>query len=178
MEISTAGDADQCGKIYIGGRTNSPDSIATPGSFQPGYNGMYDCFIVKFYDCHKPDIPLNISGPANICEGATGVIYSVPSIQFATGYVWHVPPGVTFISGSATDSITVNFGAGASSGNISVFDTNCCGDGDSAILMVTIHTPPVPTLIGNDTVCLNDENTFRTDAGMTRIYLDILPEVS
>jgi len=41
--------ADSTGNIYLVGRTNSPDGIASPGCHQPDYGGgLYDAFIVKF----------------------------------------------------------------------------------------------------------------------------------
>ncbi|TRZ75535.1 MAG: hypothetical protein D4R97_02300 [Bacteroidetes bacterium] len=42
-------NADSTGNIYMVGRTNSPDGIASPGCHQPDYGGgLYDSFIVKF----------------------------------------------------------------------------------------------------------------------------------
>jgi uncharacterized protein (TIGR02145 family) len=42
-------NADSTGNIYVVGRTNSPDGIASPGCHQPDYGGgLYDSFIVKF----------------------------------------------------------------------------------------------------------------------------------
>jgi hypothetical protein len=44
---------DKQGKLYISGYTNSPDSIATPGSFKDTWTGnflSYDAFLAKFHD--------------------------------------------------------------------------------------------------------------------------------
>ncbi|MEP7170208.1 MAG: hypothetical protein ABI855_12620, partial [Bacteroidota bacterium] len=49
------------------------------------------------------------SGPANICPGSTGIIYSVPNVTGATGYNWTTPAGTTIASGQNTNSIVVNF---------------------------------------------------------------------
>ncbi|MGG7034984.1 MAG: PKD-like domain-containing protein [Flavobacterium sp.] len=70
-----------------------------------------------------------ISGTATVCQGQNGVSYSVPAIANATGYNWTLPPGATIILGANTNSIIVDFGMSATSGNITVFGTNACGNG-------------------------------------------------
>jgi len=93
-----------------------------------------------------PDPAGTISGESNVCEGTSGVVYSVGTISNATGYNWTVPPGVIIVSGANTKSITVDFTASAVSGNISVFGTNSCGDGTvSPNFPVSINpVPPTP----------------------------------
>lgn len=63
----------------------------------------------------------NISGPANVCGAPTGIVYSVAPVTGATTYTWTVPAGISIASGQGTNSITVNFSAGATSGNITCF---------------------------------------------------------
>jgi hypothetical protein len=90
----------------------------------------------------------NITGPASVCEGATGVVYTVPAITGATGYSWTVPAGVNIMSGGNTNSITVDFSPAAVSGNITVFGTNSCGNGTvSPNFAVAVHPiPPAPVV--------------------------------
>lgn len=58
----------------------------------------------------NPLVPGNFtSGPAKVCPGTTGVVYSVPAVTGATGYNWTTPAGTTIASGQNTTSITVNF---------------------------------------------------------------------
>lgn len=64
----------------------------------------------------------SISGPASICENATGVAYSVSGVSDATGYNWTVPSGAAIASGAGSSSITVNFAS--TSGNVSVTPTS------------------------------------------------------
>ena len=71
----------------------------------------------------------SITGASSVCQGATGVAYSVPPITDATGYVWTLSSGASIAGGSGTNSITVNFSSSASSGYITVYGTNACGDG-------------------------------------------------
>jgi len=80
-----------------------------------------------------------ISGPDNVCKGTNGVTYTVPVIANASTYNWTVPSGVNIVSGGNTNSITVNFGQNAVSGNISVYGSNSCGIGQSSSLFVTVN---------------------------------------
>jgi hypothetical protein len=95
-----------------------------------------------------PDPAGTISGPADVCSGATGVVYSIPAIPNATGYTWTVPAGVTITSGNNTNSITVTFTPSAVSGNMTVKGTNSCGSGTvSPNFAVTVNPiPPTPVV--------------------------------
>jgi hypothetical protein len=97
-----------------------------------------------------------ITGAANVCAGANGIAYSVATIQNATTYVWALPPNATIASGAGTNSITVNFAANASSGDIIVYGNNICGNGtNSPPFGVTVTPLPAPAgnITGPDTVC-------------------------
>jgi hypothetical protein len=97
-----------------------------------------------------PDPATNVSGSATVCQGQSSVNYTVPAILNATGYTWNLPSGAALISGVNTNSIMVDFGAGAISGNISVRGTNSCGNGAlSANFPVTIN--PLPSIAGTIT---------------------------
>jgi gliding motility-associated-like protein len=71
----------------------------------------------------------NITGTSPVCQGQTGVIYSVSAITDASSYVWTVPAGATITAGANSNSITVSFSAIATGGNISVIGNNSCGNG-------------------------------------------------
>jgi RHS repeat-associated protein len=113
-----------------------------------------------------PSAATAISGSANACPGYAGVAYSVPPITNATGYVWTLPPGASIASGSNTRSITVNFSASAASGNISVYGTNCSGNGPSSSLAITISQyPGTPGAIGGTTsICEGSSATYTVPA--------------
>jgi len=74
-----------------------------------------------------PSRPGNITGVNNPCAGANGIIYSISAVSGATSYQWVVPALTTIASGQGTTSITVNFAANFSSGNIGVSAVNICG---------------------------------------------------
>jgi len=79
-----------------------------------------------------------ISGPIQVHQGETGVEYSIPFISQATSYSWSVPTGVTITSTSNNDTIIVDFGLTAQSGNIIVYGTNDCGDGVADTLAIVV----------------------------------------
>ena len=112
-----------------------------------------------------------IIGTATVCQGQNGVIYSVPTIANATAYSWTLPTGATIASGANTNSITVNFAANASSGNIGVYGNNTCGNGVSATFPVTVNTiSTAPTGIsGITTICNGDSTTLTVTGGVIGI---------
>jgi hypothetical protein len=86
------------------------------------------------------------------------VAYSTTEILNATSYTWTLPAGATIASGAGTRNITVNYGATAVSGNITVAGTNGCGNGTaSPNFAVTVNPLPAAagTITGPASVCVN-----------------------
>ncbi|MBX7093794.1 MAG: T9SS type A sorting domain-containing protein [Flavobacteriales bacterium] len=103
-------------------------------------------------------IPSNasaISGLTTVCAGTNQVNYSINAISTATNYVWTLPSGATINSGTGTEAITVNFAQNASSGTISVYGENSCGNGGVSNLSVTVNPLPsnAGSITGSATVC-------------------------
>ncbi|MDP1622752.1 MAG: T9SS type A sorting domain-containing protein, partial [Bacteroidales bacterium] len=89
-----------------------------------------------------------ITGPASVCAGSMGKVYTVPAISGATSYVWTVPAGATITSGGTTNTITVTFGNTPASGIITVKGTNTCGSGNvSPNFNVTINAIPAAPVV-------------------------------
>lgn len=105
-----------------------------------------------------PQMPGNISGDNQVCQGETGVIYSVPVITGATSYSWTIPFGAAITNGVNSDSITVQFSDSAVSGNISVFGVNSCGYGDTAVFPVNVTALPdkAGIIMGTATLCAGE----------------------
>ncbi|MGZ3865458.1 MAG: hypothetical protein ACXVNR_03305, partial [Bacteroidia bacterium] len=104
-----------------------------------------------------PNAPGVITGIGSVCQGQTGVTYSVAPVTHATYYVWTLPTGGTIATGTNTNHITVDYSGSASSGNIYVSAANAaCNSSTSPALLVTVNTLPVaPGLIsGPANVCL------------------------
>ncbi|MCX6243595.1 MAG: T9SS type A sorting domain-containing protein [Bacteroidetes bacterium] len=112
----------------------------------------------------------SITGTAVVCGGTNGVAYSTPVISGAVTYIWTLPVGATIATGSGTNSITVNYAANASSGNITVAGNNMCGNGTaSPPFLVTVTTLPDPagTITGPALVCQGDMGKVYTVPAIT-----------
>ena len=94
-----------------------------------------------------------ISGTTLVCQGENSLTYTVPPITNATSYIWTLPTGAT--GTSITNSITVNYGASAVSGNIIVKGINSCGDGVSTSLPITVNIKPNTPIISQTGNILN-----------------------
>jgi hypothetical protein len=119
--------------------------------------------------CPIPSAAGSVTGPVSVCSPGTGYVYSVPVIAYVTTYNWTVPPGAIITGGANTNSITVSYPAGSSSGNVSVYGSSICGNGTaSPNLAVTVNPLPVPTITGAASLCVNSGYyTYTTEAGMT-----------
>ncbi len=110
---------------------------------QSGYPSVYSNVITISIN----PLPANagtITGAVSVCQGQSTVAYSVHSITNATSYIWTLPNGANGIS--TTNNITLNYGANATSGNISVKGHNMCGEGVSSNKAITVN--PLPQTAG------------------------------
>ena len=115
-----------------------------------------------------------ISGKEEVCQGETGVVYSIPPIANATSYIWTVPPGATIVSGATTNVITVDFSMSASSDTITAAGANICGTGLSSSLPVEVIPLPVPGITGSPSECEGStEILYFTESGMPVYLWDI-----
>lgn len=89
-----------------------------------------------------------VTGLDTVARGATGIGYSVPVVEHATGYEWTIPPGSSITSGMNTNAILVDFSLAAGTGNLYVYGANPCGfGGSSPIFLVTVTDPPAAPVI-------------------------------
>jgi hypothetical protein len=102
-----------------------------------------------------------ITGNNSVCEGDAGISYTVSPIANATGYEWTVPTGAIIVAGANTNSIIVDFPAPSSSGNITVYGTDFCGNGIvSPNFAVTVkQLPPTPTITQNGDTMTSSAST-------------------
>jgi len=121
-----------------------------------------------------------ITGQSSICGTQSGVPYSIAAVPGATSYTWTAPPGASIASGQSTTSITVDYPAGSSNGNLSVIASNGTCNTAPSTLAITINTAPAaPTSGGNQsqTVCLPNPiptltATATVPAGHTVVWYD------
>jgi hypothetical protein len=83
----------------------------------------------------SPPKPVGINGPKTVTANDTGLVYKVKNSN--AGYIYHwTVSGGSIISGQGTSSIIVNWGT--SSGTISVYASNPCGNSDSTNLNISV----------------------------------------
>ena len=89
-----------------------------------------------------------ISGPVNICQGQSDIVYSVSSITNATSYSWSYSGlGATIIN-NTTATPTIIFASNATSGNLTVYGVNSCGSGTlSQNYAVTVNLRPSAPIV-------------------------------
>jgi hypothetical protein len=104
--------------------------------------------------CPVPAQPSEITGNTMPCNGATDVTYSVEAATGVT-YNWSVPSGWSITAGSGTNEITVT--VGSTSGDVEVYFSNDCGNGDPSTLAATVlNVPAQPSEItGTASPCEN-----------------------
>jgi hypothetical protein len=113
---------------------------------------------------NNPSTPSPISGPTSACAYITPNVpatYTVAQVAGVT-YNWNVNNGASIVTGQGTNSITVSFPIGYTSGTISVTATNGCGpSGVRSLSLTTLNpaTPGVPDVI-NTVACQNRQYTY------------------
>lgn len=134
--------------------TTDTIQVYVPGLYRGATIGGTRIFDVLQYPL--PSSAGSISGATEVCQGDNSIVYTVPSIPNAATYVWTLPSGAT--GTSSTNSISVNYGLSATSGNITVKGINPCGEGTISTLSITVNPKPsTPTIVLNF-------NTLHSDA--------------
>ena len=123
------------GSVRVYGHSN----ICGDGDTSAAYT-----FIVNPYPVAAGTIN-GVTSPA-ACANQNGILYSVSPITNALVYTWTVPTGATIVAGNFSNSITLNYGVNASSGNITVSGVNGCGSGAASNLPVNFTSVPTATL--------------------------------
>ncbi len=102
----------------------------------------------------------SITGSASVCQGQSGISFSVPAIANATSYSWTYS-GTGFTPSGNTASILAAFSSTATSGNLTVRGVNSCGNGvASATYAITVGAVPgaAGTITGSPSVCQGQNN--------------------
>jgi len=97
---------------------------------------------------------LVISGPAEVCEFETDVIFTVPLFPNIT-YAWNVPAGASIILGQGSEEVHINFGNIAGDVTVTPSTTNGCV-GPLAVQPVAINRRPVMANL-DKTVCSQED---------------------
>ncbi|MFC2102268.1 FISUMP domain-containing protein [Bacteroidota bacterium] len=117
---------------------------------------------VMLYIDSLPQANNAIIGPDTVCQQENGVYYYIDSLHFATTYNWALPLGAS--GSSDTAEITLDFSSVASSGTLSVYAQNHCGNGPDITFPITVKLLPGPAgfVNGPDTVCQTESGVMYT----------------
>ncbi len=161
---------------YISGNStlafydNGPSCEYADANFNVLTDQPQEDFYINGNVCGPVGEPGSISGSTSVCAGQTGVYYSVSAIVNANGYTWEVQDGAVIVNGENTNAITVDFGEGAVSGDISVFGTNACSSGPSSVLTVIVNETPDADAGNDTTINYGTVAYLHADPGGNEVY--------
>ncbi len=101
---------------------------------------------------------------AEVCQGQTSVVYTVPNDASVT-YTWSYSGTGATINGTG-NSVTVDYNATATGGTLGVYATNGCGDSSPREIVITVNDLPTATLTVNallDTICTGNNIEISID---------------
>jgi gliding motility-associated-like protein len=103
----------------------------------------------------NPGVITPLPGLAYVCVGSSEQYSILPFADPTTVYNWSLPPGATITAGAGSNNITASYGPGSSTGNVTVFGSNSCGNGVVSTLPRTVNNIPVipGSILGNPNVC-------------------------
>ena len=111
-----------------------------------------------------------------VCNGITGVSYSVAPVSGATSYSWTYSGAGSTIHGT-TNAVTIDFSNLATSGTLSVAGTNGCESSNtetvsiSTYSFVTAVTPIANSIICGDSVDINSLDNYQGNGSITYAWL-------
>jgi Leucine-rich repeat (LRR) protein len=110
---------------------------------------------IRSFTALQPAPAGTIIGTTKVCQGQTSLTYMVPPIANASSYIWTLPSGST--GTNMGDSISVNYGTSAVSGEITVKGYNSSGNGPESALTITVNNKPgIPSITQNGNLLLSD----------------------
>ncbi|KAB2859612.1 MAG: hypothetical protein F9K09_01455 [Flavobacteriales bacterium] len=114
----------------------------------------------------KSPLTLDFNNPVNDVCGGDIETYQVTYDADASGYTWNLPVGVNVISGSGTNTVTLEFDPYAQSGPITVTSMYACGTGFTTSTNVNVTVKPFPpsTIQGAIAVCQGTTTTYGIEA--------------
>ncbi|MFM7022823.1 MAG: family 16 glycosylhydrolase [Flavobacteriales bacterium] len=115
--IAGAWPFDASGKFYI--ILNMAINGWFPGMATPNNSRFPLSMLVDYVRVYSTPSAVQITGDAKVLQGEKGVVYTVPFVA-GNSYNWNLPSGATIVSGTNTNQITVDYGAAAIGGNVSV----------------------------------------------------------
>lgn len=166
------------GGIITGGGTSTSNTITVtwtvPGAqtVSVNYTNIYGCRAANSTIFNVTVNPLpspTITGPAAVCAGTTGNVYTTESGM--ANYNWTVSSGGIITAGgtSTNNTVTITWNnTGSQTVSVNYFNSSGCTAVTSTIYNVTVNPLPVPSIFGPMTMCAGTTgNIYTTQSGMT-----------
>ncbi|WP_347157532.1 gliding motility-associated C-terminal domain-containing protein [Pontibacter chitinilyticus] len=112
-----------------------------------------------------PAVPGSIRQSAgSFCHDTPGIVFSIDPVPGASTYTWAVPQGWSITAGQGTTSITVTTGTVA--GEVTVYGSNSCGQGERKATSVAPQKLPVAPEInmGAADPCIGGNSVYSVTA--------------
>ena len=110
-----------------------------------------------------------ITGPATVCAGSTGNVYTTQTGM--SNYQWVVSSGGTITGGGGitNNSVTITWNtAGPQTVSVKYTNANLCTAANPTVYNVTVNPSATPTIGSNNTPCEGSiDNMYYTEQGMT-----------
>ncbi|HKR05572.1 MAG TPA: T9SS type A sorting domain-containing protein [Bacteroidia bacterium] len=151
----------------ISGNTFTPSAAGVGGPYTITYsytdgNGCSNTASqqVSVTNCAAPSTPGPISGQSTVVCAGSSHTYIIANVSGLT-YNWIAPANATVSSGQGTNSVTVNFLAGFTSGSLKVNASNACGNSGNRTLALS-SVPSTPGVISGQSavVCAGSSHTY------------------
>jgi len=151
------------GGTIVGNATTNSITVtwATTGSksVSVGYTNGNGCSAVgvKMVTVYALPVP-TISGPARVCAGTTGNVYTTESGK--TAYDWDISAGGTITGGGGTSdyTVTVTWNTdGARSVSVNYTNSNGCDADNQVNYPVTVDPLPTASAGSSQTICSNGD---------------------
>ena len=95
-----------------------------------------------------PGTPEVINGDDVVCQGQQSVVYTTKAVDYATGYQWILPSGMTILAGDGSKTITVNIEKDFVGGMLKVRALNDCDGSEYREKLISVnHLPVKPAAI-------------------------------
>ncbi|TAE61194.1 MAG: hypothetical protein EAY68_09935, partial [Bacteroidetes bacterium] len=110
-----------------------------------------------------------ITGTLQVCQGATGIAYSVVNNVGST-YTWTGDANITIATGQNTNAITATIGTGAS-GVLTVLETiTATGCIKTTSITININANPTNTIVGSAAACQGSTQAYSVTNNVGSTY--------
>ncbi len=162
------------GMSLSSGAGTSSITVGVNSTFQSGYVSLTISTSERTYTNRlivgRVGSPAVINGPVSLCATTTAT-YSVDPIADAQSYVWEVPAGISIVSGSGSNSISVTVSPTYVTGTIKVFAVGPCGSGLARSLVVS-KSPGAINLNGPKSICGQSTASHSITSGVVNTTLN------